>query len=335
MSVFGPNQVEELIVGSAVATETNVTDFVSDASVGEIKAVNQTGGAVVEGDKFKFLQKTDGDSAKGLDFEFSDVIDPSKVKRVTVKEYSPEVNKKVTVSGIVGNIEANTTYIVEVRLFNDGGSLSTENFAIVSGYFVTGSNVSSVTADDIRDGLLKSLQGNLKRRGNNELVITAGALSTIEIEGKPQRVVAGKDEGRQIEFEVIGKAFAQGGFENLGLLEVTVDQKNFPGVGTGKYAVNLEWFTKGTKYEVYRQTGYPADFGERTPYYTSQNKTYNVVHVHYFMDRESPTVENQNKILTLLVERTNLASNGVTNSVLADLRAALGSSKVPANLAVA
>ena len=86
------------------------------------------------------------------------------------------------------------------------------------------------------------------------------------------------DEGQQIEFDVVAKQFLNTSIthENLKLLTVVVDNENNPGAGTGKYAVNLEWFNKGYKYEVYRQTGYPVDFA--SPSYASVAGIYNAIH---------------------------------------------------------
>lgn len=327
MSVFGTNQREELIVGSAVAAESTVDTFISSASDTEIKVLSADGTAPAAGETFYVLQKADG-AVKG--YEFSDKIKPSKVDKVIVAEYSAEVQKSVTAT--VDSAAANTTYAIEVRLYNDGGTLSPENFAIVSGYYVTGSSAETVGA--IRDGLLASLQSNLSLRGDNELVVSSNGAASIDIVGKAQSVIRGKDIGKQIEFEVTGKSFSDPNLvqENTGLVSVVVNNENSAGVGTGKYAVNLEWFTKGFSYDIYRGAGYPADF-ENVPYYTSQGTNYNAIHIKYFDDRDNPTLEKQNKVLTILVERTDVASNANTNAVLADLRTVLGASNVPSDLA--
>lgn len=331
MSVFGPNQVEELIIGNAVASETTVATFIASASDKEIAVLSADGSAVAAGEKFKVLQKTSGSASKGLNYEFSDLINPSKVEKVILKEFSAEVNKSVTAT--IGSASANTTYVVECTIYNDGGSLSPENFAKVSGYHVTGTSAGTVQA--IRDGLITSLSSNLKLRGDSELSITANSTDEIIITGQSQAVVAGKITGRQIEFDVIGKSYSDAQLisENLGAITVAVTAENFPGVGTGKYAVNLEWFTKGVKYEVYRSTGYPADFGDRTPYYASSGLNYNAIHIKYKSDRISPTVEEQPRVLTILVERADLAGNANTNAVLAQLRTAIGAGNIPSDLA--
>lgn len=335
MSVFGPNQVEELIIGSAVASETTAATFIASASDKEIKVLSADGTAPAAGDDFKILQKT-ASTIAGLNYEFSDTVPADQVDKVILKEYSAETLKSVRVEGFDSNLVANTTYVVELRLFSDNSSLSPENFSVVSGYYTSGA-VAPGTAAAVRDGIVASLNYNLARRGGNEVVITTpdDSETDILITGAAQVALPGKITGRQVEFEVTAKQFNDVSLnhENLGLLTTTLVSSNHPGTGTGKYAVNLEWFTKGYKYEVYRQTGFPADFTERTPFYASQSTNYNAIHIKYKKSRISPTVEEQPRVLTILVARANLAGNAVTNSVLADLRTVLGTGNVPVNLA--
>ena len=330
MSVFGPKQVEELILGNAVATETKVADFIASASEKEIKVLAVDGGVAATGKKFYLLQKTGGNAAKGLNYEFSDAVNPAKVDKVILKEYAPEVQKVVTVTGF-DNILANTLYAVNIRLYNESGSLSSENFRIISGYYQTGKSVTGVTAADIRDGVLKTLEIELESRGGNELDVAAsGADLTITSQYQPTNPA--KDVGAQIQFDVTTKVLEAGDDFNQGLLVATTTVQPYPGNGTGKYAVNLEWFTKGYKYSPYRDMD-PLGFD--SPYYANPAGMYNAIHVKYFSDRTSPGLETQDKVLTILVEKAadDAASNAATNAVLADLRA-FGVANVPADLAV-
>lgn len=326
-------QVEKLIIGNAVAAETDVNDFIANASDKEIKVLSADGGAPTAGEDFKVYQKT----ANG--FEFSDLIKADKVEAVKVATYSAEVQKSVAVTGFDGNVQANSTYAVEVRIYNAGGTLSNENFDVVTGYHVTGSNVTNVTAADVRDGIVASLQSNFTHRGDNEVVITTpdSNETDIVITGKAQTVVPGRDEGRPIQFDVTAKVYNNTSLivENLGLLKTEVLDAGFPGRGTGRYAVNLEWFVKGFDNEVYRERSYPANFD--TPYYASIGGVYNVIHIFYNDGRDYTTVEKQHKLLTILVDKGSdtPANNAGTNGVLADLRTVLGSDKVPAALDVA
>lgn len=322
MSVFGTNQVEELIIGDAVASETTVATFIASASDKEIKVLSADGSAPAAGEDFKVLQKT----ADG--YEYSQTIAAGEVDKVVLKEYSAEVQKSVTAT--VESTSINTTYVLEVVIYGD---ISRENFEVISGYYVTGSSAPTIT--EIRDGLIESINVNLTNRGGKELTVTANSTDAIDIVGQVQPVVIGKKQGRQIDFTVKGKSFADISYitENTGEITVVVNNENKAGNGTGKYVANLEWFLNGFKYDVYRETAYPANF-EGTQY-ADLGAAYNVIHIVHYNTRKSTIQENQRRVTTIAVERADLAGNAVVNAVLADLRTVLGTSNVPADLAVA
>ena len=192
---FSPNQVGELIVGNAVATETTVADFIATASDKEIKLLSKDGTAPTAGKPFYFLQKTAGDSAKNLNYEFSDKIDPRYVEKITVATYAPETAKSVKVDGFtgVGVIAAKRTYEIQIRVENQ---LSPENFEHIVGYYVTGEVIGSDTATTVRDGLIASINKNLERRGNSEFTVVANGTGILVTE-KLQDNVPGKIAGRQ------------------------------------------------------------------------------------------------------------------------------------------
>lgn len=338
MSVFGPNQVGELIVGNAVATETTVPTFVASASAGEIKILSKDGTAPAAGDPFYVLQKTDGDAVKNLNYEFSDVINPKYIDNISLKEHAAEVAKIVKVDGfaVANTILPQRTYVVEIRLED---MLSPENFTVISGYYVTGEVLGSDDATTVRNGLITSLNANLARRGNGEFTVATDGTGILITE-KLQNNVPGKIDGRKLRFTTTAKVFNNvsitGSNNNLGLLTATQTQAPSEGSGTGKWATNLEWFMKGYKYDADRETGYPADFVDRTPFYTTKAGTYNVITVNYFEPRKETSVERQYKVLYILVAKTNLASNANTNAVLADLTTVAGDFvTVPADLATA
>jgi hypothetical protein len=334
--MFGPNQVGELLIGNSASTETTIQGFIANAADKALKVLSESGTAAAANVPFKVVQKTAGDSTKGLNYEFSDVVDPRYVEKVTLGTYLAETQKKVTCT--VGSPTTNTTYEIEVRLYNDGGSLSPENFAIIQGFYVTGA--ASETATQVKDGLVASLQKNLMKRGNFELAVVSTGASTFTIEGKFQKVVPGKIIGKQIEFDVLGKSYSNAFdvtliTQNTGLVTVALTTAPNPGSGTAKHAINYEWFTKGYKYEVYRQTGYPADFS--TPYYASPTGVYNTLNIVYYTPRKATSVERQYKVLTIMIDKVTdtLANNAATNTILTSIRTAVGSyAVVPANLAV-
>jgi len=334
--MFGPRQVGELIVGNAYATETTVPTFIASATDKEIKVLSKDGTVVLANKPFFLMQKTAGDASKGLNYEFSDVIDPRKVEKVTLATYAAEVQKAVKIDGFaVGGVAAaQRTYQVEIRLESD---LSPENFETIPGYYVTGEILGSDTATTVRDGLLLSLNKNLARRGNGEFTAVADGTGILVTE-KYQDNIPGKIPGKKLRFQVTAKVFnnvANGYNSNLNLLTATTTVVGFPGNGTGKFATNFEWFVKGYKYDKDRGVGYPADFMDRIPFYTSKNGVYNTIQVIYFTPVKETSVERQYKVLTILVDKgeDTVENNVATNAVLGDIRTAVASNAiVPADL---
>lgn len=333
--MFGPNQVGELMVGNAVATETTVATFMNTATDKELKVLSKDGGNVAAGKPFFVLQKADGIPG-GI--EFSDKVDPRYIDKITVKEYSAEVAAEYKVDGFnaAGVIAPKRTYEIEIRLQN---GLSSENFEIIQGYYVTGQVIGTDTATTVRDGLITSLNKNLKRRGGDEFLVTSDGTG-IKVVEVIQNNTPGRDSGRKFIFSIVGKVFenvpTNGETSNLNLLTTTQLVAPFSGNGTGKWATNYEWFVKGYKYDRNREMGAPANF-LNTPYYTSKSGIYNVIHIKYFAPRNETSVERQYKVMTIAIQKSanTLAANASTNSVLADIRTAVGTlAVVPANLAV-
>ena len=334
--MFGIRQVGEMMVGNAVATETTVNTFIATATDKELKVLSKDGSNVAAGKPFFVLQKA---SAAQGGFEFSDKVDPRYVEKVTLASYAAEALGAYKVDGFAtaGTLAPKRTYEVEIRMQDQ---LSPENFELIQGYYVTGQVIGSDTATTIRNGLLASLNKDLARRGNKEF--TAVAYGTgILITEKAQPNVLGKIDGRKIAFTVVGKVYenvpTNGQSGNLELLTSTNTVVGKPGNGTGKWATNYEYFVKGFKYDPDRMNSFPVDFGDRTPYYTSKDGIYNVINIIYYAPRTETSVERQYKVMTILVEKAadTAANNAATNSVLSDIRTAVGSfATVPANLAV-
>jgi hypothetical protein len=335
--MFGPRNVGELMVGNAVATETTVNTFIATASDKELKVLSKDGSNVAAGKPFFVLQKAS--AAKG-GFEFSDKVDPRYVEKVTLATYTPEVLGAYKVDGftVAGTVAEKRTYEVEIRMQDQ---LSPENFELIQGYYVTGQVLGSDTATTVRNGLLASLNKDLARRGNKEFTAVADGTGILITE-QAQDNIPGKVDGRKIQFTVVGKVYenvptnGQGG--NLGLLTSTNTVVSKPGNGTGKWATNYEEFVKGYKYDPDRLTSFPVDFYSRTPFYTKADGLYNVIHIIYYAPRTETSVERQYKVLTIAVEKAanTLANNAATNSVLTDIRTAVGTfATVPANLPVA
>jgi hypothetical protein len=333
--MFGPRQVGEIIIGNSAAAQATVTAFIASAADKAIQIFSSDGTAVVAKKSFKAYQKTAGDAAKNLNFEFSDTIEPRYVERVTCQPYAVEVQKVVTYT--VGTATPDVTYEAEIRLYNDGGTLSPENFAVIGGYYVSATGDTTTT---IKDGLVLSLQRNLIKRGNSELTVVSTGAATFTVTGKFQTPVPGKIIGKQIEFDALAKSFSNAYSlttlsQNLGLMTVVTTTAASAGMGTGKHAINYEWFVKGMKYSPERAVGYPADFD--TPYYASLAGLYNVINVIYYGQRNETAVERQYKVLSIYVDKVTdvPANNAATNTILTAIRTAVDTyATVPANLAI-
>ena len=318
--MFGPRQVGELIVGNALAAETTVDAFIADAADKEIGIFSKDGTAVAKNKPFYFLQKTDGDASKNLNYEFSDVVVPAYIERITAKAYAPEVmgEWKVDGFGTAGVIDAMRTYTIEIRVENQ---LSPENFETIQGYYVTGEVLGTDNAVAVRDGLLKSLNSNLKHRGNSEFEAVADGDGII-VREKYQDNVPGKKDGRKLMFTVRAKVFnnvANGYNSDLKLLTSTQTVAPSFGNGTGKWATNYEYFVKGYKYDPNRTWAYPLDFD--TPYYTSKGGKYQAIDIVYYSPRTETSVERQYKELTILFDGGADGDDfDAVNAVLAELR---------------
>lgn len=328
--MFGPRQVGEMITGNAVATENTVDDFVTDASDKEIKLLSADGTAPAAGKQFYFLQKA-AEAIGG--FEFSDRIDPKYVTKITAKAYAEEVLGAYKVDGFGGTdvIAPMRTYQVAIRVENQ---LSPENFDVITGYYVTGEILGSDNATTVRDGLLNSLNANLKHRGGNEFEAVADGTGILITE-KYQDNIPGKKDGRKLLFKVTAAVYnnvSTGYNGNLKLLNVTQTVKPYVGSGTGKWATEYEYFVSGYKYDPNRTFAYPLDFN--TPYYTSKSGEYNVIQIVYYTPRMETSQENQFKVLTIALDEQGAVA--AANAVLANLRTVMTGTnvQVPANLVV-
>jgi hypothetical protein len=319
--MFGPNQVGEVIIGDTYAGAVNLQAFLINALPGYIQAFSASGSPVTANSTIKFYQGTAGDPVKNLNFEFSDTIYSQYIEKVTAHNYVAEVQKQVTYTVVTATPEV--TYEAEIVLYNDGGSLSPENFAVIQGFYVSGAGDTTTT---IRDGLVLSLNQNLIKRGNSEFVVATVGAAQFTVTGKYQDVVPGKIIGKQIEFSALGKSFSNAYSltalaVNLGLLTVATTVQPNPGNGTGKQAVNYEWFVKGYKYDPAREVGYPANFD--TPYYADKAAFYDTINIIYYMPRKETSVERQYKVLTIFAETPDGISSTVADLILAEIATAV------------
>lgn len=300
--MFGPRQVGEVIVGNGLATEKTIDTFVATAKDKQVSVVGAHGGEAVANKPFIVAQKTNGDAAKGLNYNFSDRINPRMIEKVIGRAFAPEVMGVGEITGFDNPdfVKPMRTYEISIRAYSE---LSPRNSEDIFGYYITGEVIGSDTKDTILKGLVKSLETNLKHRGNSEFTVTAGA-DKITVTEKEQPLVLGKKDGRKIEFKLTAKVFdnvSNGYNANLGILKTAIVTKPFVGNGTGKRAANYEWFCHGYKYDPSRQYSHPINFEQ--PAYVNPKGEYDTIQVVYFSSRTETIVERQYKVLTIFVEK--------------------------------
>lgn len=340
MSVFGPNQRQELLIGDTTLTNTVFSLFQRSAPEGTIGIISADGGDLGSNNKGNFFigQKTNGNATKGLDYEFSEVINPKYVTAITATRYSAEVNKKVLVTGFVSVPKANATYQVRIRLYEDGGSLSPENFRHITGSFVTTDE--TVTNKQIIDGIVDNLNKSLTLEGTGLFTVVNVTDNSIEIKSNSLLAVnPAKDIADPVKFDVEASVKSNGINAETSLpaiyniLDVNTTALPHPGNGTGSQVKNLEWFCRGYAYEAYRQTGYPADFTQ-PDLYSTVNGTYDVINISHYRKNSVVGVEEQPRITTIAFSIDPAATDphAQTNIFLGILRGTAIEGLVPDDL---
>lgn len=258
------DQIREIIVGEAIASETTLGTFLSGASPKELAVVSADGTAPAYGKPFFIVGKhTDGSLIK------SDIIKPETVKRVKGVPYVAPVQKVVTVSSFVvpstnGDVQE---YMVEIRLLNQG-SLSVNDWLLYFGH-TKFTKTSTNDAEDVVDALIASLNRNFSKVNGATATTNpyftfaktgSGSTAALTITSKSQPYVAGKKFARPVEFEVNMK-------EGDATVAVTTPGK--VGVGAGPQVAQLEYFLRGFRGDYHRGTAYPFDW----PYYGNSDGT--------------------------------------------------------------
>lgn len=314
MSVIGANQVGHILIGSTYHGNADISDFISNANDKALQVVAKDSATLQEG-SFQILQKA-SDMAAG--FKYSEVINPSKIEKLTVQAYTAPSSRQIKVTGFSGTVRGNVTYQVFIRLLNDGGTLSPENFRFINGFYVTPQDASGLTFVDVLAGLKESLDKSLSREYNTSFTITTTADELIVEAGNTEFVLGVKD-GRPVEFDLQAAVRDNGGDNTVSDtryddLQVELVQAGSAGSGTGNAVANLEWCRVGEEGDKYRLVGYPANF--KQIYHADPSSTYHVLNISYFEDRKSTIVERQYRVLQVAVLATDfLAVNGLITDI--------------------
>jgi hypothetical protein len=280
------NTVREILVASALASETTLPTFVASASTGEVAVVAADGSAVGFGKPFVVVLKTADGIIK------SDVVDPSKVFSYKAVPYVARVLRVITLSSIQVPATAGlkAEYIVDIRLYNHG-SLSVENFKIFHGHYVLTQTSGPLNAETVVDGLISNLNKNFSKEpgataSTNPLFTfsrgSSGAGSTLIITAKDQTLQLGKDEGRPLEFDVMLKIKTPETEAQLTHVN-TVTAAGNPGTGTGRQVALMEYFYRGNRGDIYRGVGFPYTWPLTTKTLADPAVAYDLVEVKHYV----------------------------------------------------
>jgi len=331
MSVFGFNQVGEMIIGKTYASESNIPDFISDAAEDSVQMLSSDSTAVALNKPFKVLQKTS--SASG-NIEFTEEIDPKNIISIKTAAYQAPVDRVLTIEGFTGTIRPNATYEVFIRLLNDGGSLSPENFRFIPAFYVTPDDVTGLTFADILNDLKANLDKSLAREGNTSLTVAVDTGDgELSVTGGATPFSLGKLDGRPVEYELQAAVRSNGDSTNqsgnyFNDLTVVTTEPGSKGSGAGTDVANLEWFIKGNKYTRYRDLGGPVGFD--TPYLINPGSTYHIVNIAYYQERAYTNVEKQHRALYVVFENADQDAGGAgdeftaVNAFIGDLETVTG-----------
>lgn len=303
MSVFGPQNAGDLLVGSTYGASANTLAFINSAADKAIQVFSGDDTALAAGKPFKVLQKA---SSAKAGFEFSEIIDPKSINYVKFSPYEAPVQRSLRVEGFTGAPRANVTYEVFIRLYNDGGTNSVENFRMIPAFYTTPADVTGLTFTTILNSLLSDLGKTLAKEGSSlfSLSVDTGNGYFI-VTGNNRSFVLGKKDGTPVQFELQAAVRSNGSptvysgtrYDDLTVVTNVIGSA---GVGTGTQAANLEWFYKGYKYSRYRGIENPSDFPQ--VYQVDPAKSYHVGVISYYKERSYTNVEKQHRLLYILVE---------------------------------
>lgn len=161
--MFSENQVRDLIVFSAEATETTASTFMSTASANEVKVLQADGSAVPTAKgNFKIFAKLADGTMKP-----SEVINPDKVESFTKIAPKTAVLGRYDVT-IPANLTANTLLKINFRIHNWGSKSVEDEYFKYAVYKVK----SGDDQEQIINGLIASLANNFEREEPRQRTFT-------------------------------------------------------------------------------------------------------------------------------------------------------------------
>lgn len=329
MALAGQNQVRQLYVGLAYPGHANV-QALKGGTNGDLAVLSADGTAVGADKKFVFLKKNNKGSVVT-----SDIVNPKNLISAKSVPYAAPVLGTATVSGITAN--ANSLYTVEITI-RQFGSYSPENEYVKKAFY---QSKTGDTAENIVDGLVKSLARNFRREEpttNATFAYTsAGAVVTQEPDNL-YFTFAKTGTGASAALVITEKATWNDNYfdadkrtrENIDFsvnasfttLPTIANTASKVGVGTGKQVAAMEHYLRGERGDYMRQMGYPHNLD--TQYDAVLTGTYNAVEIAYF-DEGRDEAKKSKKGITVYMDDAQKAQ---MNTMIGNLNTALGAGTI-------
>lgn len=333
MALIGENQVRNMYVPLSYSGVANIAALKA-AAIGDSAVLKSDGTAVAAGAEFKFFVK----NWKG-DITASDYIDPARVTYGSSTKFSPRVEKVYTID----NIEALANELYAVRITIQGyGSLSAEDEYIKEAFY---KSKTGDDAEDIVDGLVKSLARNMSREqpaSNDTFTYTLADSTTVELKDNLYFDFAKAGTGATASLTIIAKAdyleqyYITGRKTRLDMLW-TADV-NFPGdgdatlttvgslgKGTGYEVRNAEEYLLGNRQDTFRGAGYPHNFEEH--YDSVLTGEYHAINLEYYDEGRDDARKSKKQITIVIVDagvdNAGTTEYNVVNAIIADLNTAI------------
>lgn len=310
MANFSVNQVRHLYVANAVGTVDTETGRMKETAVGSILPAADT-------------------AKKHLYFEYqgaggrmrSDLIDISTakyVRRTPAAKLATKLKRAtVTLNADVnnGNLIPGQDYLLRI-VFHQFAGMSDEDTYIKYGVVHATANMSD---SDFYKKMAISLAKNFSREltpllrfkiGDTEVTPLMkvsdipGTANGLIIEELEQDWIRGVKAQVPVYFDVIPTTVTYDGDEviwgttneNTGM----VDTEDYATVGNGRKIADLEYFCMGERGDIYRNVGWPNVIP--TKYLVDENKTYDVLDIHYYYEGAGENPQKSEKDLTIVAE---------------------------------
>lgn len=150
---------------------------------------------------------------------------------------------------------------------------------------------------------IKLNDGTVVKPSDTKETLT-GTYTSLVIEEVEQEWTLGIKPQEAVYFDVIPATIAYSGEELT--WGVTANGATATPVGNGKLIADLEYFCMGERGDMYRGIGWPNTIP--TKYLVDENKTYDVIDIHYAYVGSNESVQKSEKTLTIVGEAANLAT---------------------------